>query len=271
MSLPGYETLNVARRGAADWLTLNRPDRLNALSHTMVAELRDYFGHIVEDSECRVVVMRGAGRAFCAGVDIKETTIAKHTDAVPALIEQRNFSDIIRRTRRCPQPVIALVHGAATGGGFSIALAADVRLAGQSARMNAAFIKIGFSGSDMGSSYFLPRLVGQSIASELLLTGRFVDAERALRIGLVSEIVPDDMLEAAGESLARDMLATGPLGLRLTKEALNANINASLDDAIALEDRNQIMCAMSEDVREGLQSFLEKRPPNFGSRSRTGN
>ena len=267
MGEQSYTAISVERRGAADWVTLNRPARLNALDHAMVDDLLRYFGAAGDDPACRVIVLRGAGRAFCAGVDIKETTIARHEDPVVALTEQRRFSDIIRRMRRCPQPVIALVHGAATGGGFSIALAADVRIAGESARMNAAFIRIGFSGSDMGSSYFLPRLVGLSIASELLLTGRFVDAERALRIGLVSEIVPDARLEAAGQSLVDDMLATGPLGLRLTKEALSANVNASLDEAIALEDRNQIMCVMGGDAREGLQAFIEKRAPRFGSRA----
>ena len=259
-----YTSITVERRGAADWVTLNRPDRLNALDHAMVEDLLGYFSSAVEDTACRVIVLRGAGRAFCAGVDIKETTIARHKDAVEGLTEQRRFSEIIRRMRRCPQPVIALVHGPATGGGFSIALAADVRIAGETTRMNAAFIRIGFSGSDMGSSYFLPRLVGLSVASELLLTGRFVDAERALRIGLVSEVVADARLEAAGQALVDDMLATSPLGLRVTKEALNANVNASLDDAIALEDRNQILCAMGDDVREGLQAFIEKRRPRFG-------
>ena len=181
MGKSSYTAITVERRGAADWVTLNRPDRLNALNHAMVEDLLDYFGSAVEDTARRVIVLRGAGRAFCAGVDIKETTIARHKDAVEGLTEQRRFSEIIRRMRRCPQPVIALVHGPASGGGFSIALAADVRIAGETARMNAAFIRIGFSGSDMGSSYFLPRLVGLSVASELLLTGRFVDAERALR------------------------------------------------------------------------------------------
>src|SRR5215469_8672263 len=262
MGKPSYTAIIVERRGDADWVTLNRPERLNALDHTMVDDLLEYFGAAAEDPACRVIVLRGAGRAFCAGVDITETTIARVEDAVAGLTEQRRFSDIIRRIRRCPQPVIALVHGPACGGGFSIALAADVRIAGESAPMNAAFIRIGFSGSDMGSSYFLPRLVGVSVASELLLTGRFVGAERALKIGLVSDV----RLEAAGQALVDDMLATSPLGLRLTKEALGANINASLDEAIALEDRNQILCAMSGDVREGLQAFIEKRPPRFGPR-----
>jgi len=268
MGKPSYTAIIVERRGDADWVTLNRPERLNALDHTMVDDLLEYFGAAAEDPACRVIVLRGAGRAFCAGVDIKDTTIARVEDAVAGLTEQRRFSDIIRRMRRCPQPVVALVHGPACGGGFSIALAADVRIAGESARMNAAFIRIGFSGSDMGSSYFLPRLVGVSIASELLPTGRFVDAERALRIGLVSDVVPDARLEAAGQSLVDDMLGTSPLGLRLTKEALGAKVNVSLDEAIALEDRNQILCAMGGDVREGLQAFLEKRPPRFGHRER---
>ena len=263
MDSHGYKAIAVERRGAADWVTLHRPDRLTALDHGMVDDLLHYFGSIDDDPACRVIVLRGAGRAFCAGVDIHETTIARHEDAVVTLTEQRRFSDIIRRMRRCPQPVIALVHGAATGGGFSIALASDVRIAGESARMNAAYIRIGFSGSDMGSSYFLPRLVGLSVASELLLTGRFVDAQRALHIGLVSEVVPDAKLEAAGQALVDDMLATSPLGLRLTKEAIAATTGASLDEAIALEDRNQTLCAMGPDVREGLQAFLEKRPPRF--------
>lgn len=266
MSKPSYTAITVEQRGAADWVTLNRPDRLNALDHTMRNDLLHYFGSAGEDPTCRVIVLRGAGRAFCAGLDVKEATIARHEDTVSTLAEQRSFSDIIRRMRRCPQPVIALVHGPASGGGFSIALAADVRIAGESARMNAAYIRIGFSGSDMGSSYFLPRLVGLSVASELLLTGRFVDAGRALRIGLVSEVIPDARLEAAGQALVDDMLATSALGLRLTKEVLGANVNASLDDAIALEDRNQTLCAMSGDVREGVQAFIEKRPPRFGSR-----
>src|SRR5262245_5075773 len=213
MGRPSYTAITVERRGDADWVTLNRPERLNALDHAMVDDLLEYFGSAGEDPACRVIVLRGAGRAFCAGVDIKETTIARVEDAVVGLTEPRRFSDILRRMRRCPQPVIALVHGPACGGGFSIALAADVRLAGESARMNAAFIRIAFSGSDMGSSYFLPRLVGVSIASELLLTGRFVDAARALRIGLVSEVVPDARLEAAGQDRKSTRLNSSHLGI----------------------------------------------------------
>ena len=148
--------------------------------------------------------------------------------------------------------------------GFALALAADVRIAGESARMNAAFIRIGLSACDIGVSYFLPRLVGASLASELLLTGRFIDADRALARGLVSDVVPDDELDAAGEALAREILENSPLGVRLTKEALAMSLDAgSLEQVIAMEDRNQILCTQSPDVIEGMRAFLEKRPPRY--------
>jgi enoyl-CoA hydratase len=156
------------------------------------------------------------------------------------------------------------VHGPACGGGFAIALASDIRIAGKSARMNAAFIRIGLSACDIGVSYFLPRLVGASVASELMLTGRFINAERALRVGLVSEVVDDDKLADAARPYLDEMLTTSPLGLRLTKECLNMSVDApSLESAVAMEDRNQILCAQTNDVREGMQAFLEKRKPAY--------
>jgi len=166
--------------------------------------------------------------------------------------------------RRAPQPIIACVQGAACGGGFALALASDVRIAGESARMNAAFIRIGLSACDVGVSYFLPRLVGASVASELLLTGRFIHAERARSLGLVSTVVPDAELEAEARKLAEEMLSTSPLGLRLTKECLNASLDAaSLEQVVAMEDRNQILCAQTRDFGEGVRAFLEKRRGNY--------
>ncbi len=180
---------------------------------------------------------------------------------------QRRISELPIRMRRAPQVFIACVHGAACGGGFALALASDVRLAGTSARMNAAFIRIGLSACDIGVSYFLPRLVGASVASELLLTGRFIAAERALAAGLVSAVVPDDQLETEARALAQEMLATTPLGLRLTKECLAASIDAgSLEQVIAIEDRNQILCAQSQDFAEGISAFLAKRAPHYSDR-----
>jgi enoyl-CoA hydratase/carnithine racemase len=166
--------------------------------------------------------------------------------------------------RRCPQPIVSLVKGPACGGGFAFVLASDIRVAGESARMNAAFIRIGLSACDMGSSYFLPRLVGTSVASELLLTGRFIHAERALATGLVSAVVPDDQLEQAAQVYIDEMLATSPMGLRMTKEGLNFAIDAAgLEAAMAIENRNQLMCARTNDAREGMRAFVEKRAPVY--------
>lgn len=261
-----YKTIAVEKRGEVDWLTLDRPDAMNAITAEMAGELNDYFGALYHDRNTRIVVMRGAGRAFCAGLDIKD-----HGTRDPATVPfgggfgfQGFLADVYIKMRRCPQPIIALVQGAACGGGFAFALAADIRIAGTSARMNAAFIRLGLSACDMGVSYFLPRLVGVSLASELMLTGRFIDARRALATGLVSEVVADDQLEAAAQSYVDDMLAASPMGLRMTKEGLNMAVDAaSLEAAMAIENRNQLMTAASPNFAEGLQAFLEKRKPDY--------
>ena len=262
-----YQTLEVAREGAITWLTLNRPEVLNALDSAMVGELHDFLTALASDRETRVVVIRGAGRGFCAGLDLKEPRAASGGGVPEGLRQQRRISELPMRMRRLPQVFIACVHGPACGGGFALALASDVRLAGASARMNAAFIRIGLSACDVGVSYFLPRLVGASVASELLLTGRFIEAQRALAVGLVSAVVPDDQLETEARALAQEMLATTPLGLRLTKECLAASIDAaSLEQVIAMEDRNQILCAQSQDFAEGISAFLSKRAPRYADR-----
>ncbi len=261
-----FETLKLQREGAIAWLTLNRPERLNAMSRQLVAELRELFSSLPEDRETRVVVLRGAGRAFCAGLDLKERGNGEEVESgVPAgLRAQRRISELVLMMRRAPQPIIACVHGAASGGGFALALGADVRIAGESARMNAAFIRIGLSACDVGVSYFLPRMVGASVAAELLLTGNFIDAARAERVGLVSRVVPDAELETTARALAGDILRNSPLGVKLTKECLNMSLDAgSLEQVIAMEDRNQILCTQSDDFREGVRAFLEKRAATF--------
>ncbi len=262
--MTAYETISIEKRGQADWLTLNRPESLNAITLKMVDELRDYFGGLYEDESVRVVVMRGAGRAFCAGLDIKEAGDREANPFGGGMGFQGYLAEVYIRMRRCPQPIVALVHGAACGGGFSFVLSADIRIAGESAKMNAAFIKLGLSACDMGSSYFLPRLVGTSVASELMLTGRFIHAERALATGLVSTVVPDEELQGAAEPFVADMLRASPMGLRLTKEGLNVAIDAAgLEAAMAIENRNQLMCSRTADFREGMQAFLEKREPVY--------
>ncbi|MFC3174078.1 enoyl-CoA hydratase/isomerase family protein [Novosphingobium bradum] len=254
-----YEAISVDHRGAVDWLTLNRPDALNALSLRMIAELHDYFDRLYHDAETRIVVLRGAGRAFCAGIDLKETGRAKDAPFAGGFKAQSNLADLYTKIRRCPQPIIALVQGAACGGGFALALASDIRIAGESAKMNAAFIRVGLSACDMGVSYFLPRLVGLSIASELMLTGRFIHAPRALATGLVSEVVPDDALEAAAQPYIDEMLATSPIGLRLTKEGLGLSVDApSLQAVIALENRNQILAGNTDGIKHRMADVLGK-------------
>jgi enoyl-CoA hydratase/carnithine racemase len=263
------QPLLVEHANGVDRVTLNRPDSLNALDTQMVDALNAYFGGLAHKRQTRIVVLKGAGRAFCAGLDLKEAISRRPADAPPASVtealdHQRHIADIVMLMRRCPQPIVALVQGAASGGGFALALAADIRIAARSARMNCAFIRLGLGGCDIGTSYFLPRLVGVSVASELILTGRFIHAERALAVGLVSEMVEDGELDAAAEPYVEAMLAASPLGLRLSKECLNMSVDASsIEAVIAMEDRNQVLTSRSEDFKEGISAFLEKRKPVY--------
>ncbi len=251
------KTLIIEKEGGVDYLTLNRPQELNTLNDSLMFELREYFGNLYFDRSVRVVVLRGAGKAFCAGLDLRSVKADENPDI--SLTTQREVSEIIILMRRCPQAIISVIHGAACGGGFALALASDIRIASENAKMNAAFIKIGLSGCDVGVSYLLPRLVGTSLASELILTGRFIYADRALQTGLVSSVVPGDRLSEEVKSLVDDMLATSALGLRLTKECLNMNVDAtSLEAAIAMEDRNQVLCTQTGEFKSLVSSFLSK-------------
>ena len=257
-----YESLDIDHRDGVDWLTLNRPEQFNAINRVMTEELLDYFGNLYFRHEVRVVVMRGAGKHFCSGLDLND---AGHFGASnPADMRgQRLISEIIMRMRRCPQPVIGLIQGAATGGGFAFALACDVRYGADNARMNVAMTKIGLTGCDVGISYFLPRSVGTSNAAEMMMSGRFVNAQKALRIGLLSEVVAVDELEAMGQTLVDEMMAMSPLGLRMTKEGLNISQDAgSLEAVAAMEDRGQVLC-IAPFLEEGGKAFLEKRPANY--------
>ncbi|MFP6835515.1 MAG: enoyl-CoA hydratase-related protein [Pseudomonadales bacterium] len=267
MGATEFETIIVEKKGQVDWVTLNRPESLNAINTPMVTDLRDYFGSLFENEETRIVVLKGAGRASSAGLDIKQAGSLEeeeHKKFGAGMGFQGYLAEVYIRMRRCPQPIISLVHGPACGGGFAFALASDIRIAGESARMNAAFIRIGLSACDMGSSYFLPRLVGTSIASELMLTGRFINAQRALATGLVSEVVADAELSNAAAPYIEEMLTTSPMGLRLTKEGLNMAVDAAgLEAAMAIENRNQLLCSNTNDAKEGMLAFLEKRKPVY--------
>ena len=259
-----YQTLLVEKRGPVEWLTLNRPERLNTLTGTMVRELVQYLQSKLSDIETRVVVMRGAGRAFCAGLDIKERQDGG--DTVTFVAGQPQLTDIVPLMRKIPQPIIALLHGAANGGGFAMALAADFRFAGESLKMNDAFARIGMSGCEMGVSYFLPRLVGLPIARELIYTGRFVNAERAVAIGLASASAPDAQLAELAQPLIDDLLSVSPTGLRQSKRTLDAALAIdSIETVIDLESRAQSLCQETGDFEEAMRAFLDKRPPRFAS------
>jgi enoyl-CoA hydratase/carnithine racemase len=261
-----YETIDVIREGPVDWLTLNRPARLNALNATMVRELWEYFSQLQTDYSRRVVVMRGAGTSFCAGMDLKARNDPneKISSGDGRSGPEPSLSDIVKKMRSCPQPIVALVHGAACGGGFVFALSSDIRIAGKSARMNVAFVKLGLSGCELGTSYFLPRILGLSVASELMMTGRFIHADRALATGLVSQVVEDEALEDAGREMVTELLLASPIGLRKTKETMNlAQRSNDLDAIITLEEHTQRACMQSPDFNEAITAFNEKRAPRF--------
>jgi enoyl-CoA hydratase len=260
-----YETLELRREKDVLWLVLNRPAALNAMNSLLVNEFHACLDELAADHSVRVVILRGAGRAFCAGLDLKEAGDADGRGSVAdGLRGQRHIAELAIKIHRAPQPFIAAVHGAAAGGGFGLALASDIRIAAESARMNAAFIRIGLSACDVGVSYFLPRVVGTSVASELLLTGDFIDAQRALATGLVSRVVPGAELDRAAAEMAAKIVRNSPLGVRLTKECLRYSVDApTLEAAIAMEDRNQILTTRTQDVREGISAFLEKRDPHY--------
>lgn len=263
---PASPAIVIERRGAIEIVSMNRADKLNAIDIEMANSLTAYFTEACHRQEVRVIILRGEGKHFSAGADLDSEAFvpAGEGRAQKQLAMQHLYSGLVKLMRQCPQPVIALLQGAAVGGGFSLALAADVRIAAANVRMNAGYIRIGLGGCDMGSGYFLPRLVGMSVASEILLTGNFVQAERALATGLVSQVVEAEQLLEVGLELAQAMTLASPMGLRMTKESLNGSLGtASLDAALALEDRQQVILLDTEDHREAVRAFKQKRPPVY--------
>lgn len=261
-----FETLAVERREAIEILTFNRPGSLNALNPRMLTELGEYFTGLASRTDVRIVMVRGNGKAFCAGADLKSESFSPEGAGriQRQLGIQRQCAAVIAGMRRCPQPIIALVHGAAAGGGMSLALAADLRVMATDARMNAAYIRAGLGGCDMGAGYFLTRLAGHSIASEVAFTGRFVDAARCYSLGLACAVVPQAELLDKGMEFANDMLKASPLGLSLTKETLNALVDAqSLDAALMAEDRAQVLLTGTADHKEAVAAFVERRAPRY--------
>jgi 2-(1,2-epoxy-1,2-dihydrophenyl)acetyl-CoA isomerase len=244
-------------------LVLNRPDRLNALNNELSAALNDALGRIAVDASVRVVVITGAGRAFCAGGDlaaIGKGRQGRDSQSLEPLL--RAGMQAVLRMRTIPQPVIAAVNGAAAGAGMNIALAADIRIAAEEATFGQNFAKVGLF-PDYGGTYFLPQLVGPARAAELFYTGDMIDAKTALNLGIVNHVVPGAQLEAEVKSLAQK-IALGPsLPIQAVKKTLFATEKNKLSEALEHEVQEQIRCFLSEDCSEGIRAFFDKRPPKF--------
>jgi enoyl-CoA hydratase len=247
---------------------LNRPDRLNAVTAELCEALRAELRAIAAQRDCRALILTGAGRGFCAGLDLDGYGAAPGNDgsdeARDRLGNQQHMSGLILELRRVPQPVIAAVNGPAAGFGLALALGCDIRYAGQSGVFRVAFINIGVSNCDMGTSWLLPRLIGASRAHELMLTGRRVDAEEALRIGLVADVVPDVELVDRALEAAIQISELAPWGVRLTKQGMWTALELpSEQTAVEFEDRQQIMSTFGVATPEAISAFLEKRPAEF--------
>lgn len=254
-------TLTTPREGVA-LLTLNRPDRLNAISIQLLNEFGAVLHWLQEASDARVLILTGAGPGFCSGTDLKEARErhgGQRVGVEQGMATQQKLARLILGLRRIPQPVIAAVNGVAAGGGFCFTLAADIRIAAQSARFVASFINIGLSAGEIGSTYLLPRLVGVSRAADILYTGREVGAAEAERIGLVSRVVDDGQAVSAALEVAEVMLAKTPFGLRMTKEVLDINIDApSLESALQLENRTQQLAVQSDGFKQAVERFNQR-------------
>ena len=263
---------SVVRRSAPTpgvaMLTLNRPSKLNAMTTELVQSLHAQLQAIAIDPEVRVVILTGEGRGFCAGLDLGGYGAAPNSEHLgrtqAGFATQKHIAALIPTLRSLPQPVIAAVNGPAAGGGFALVLGSDVRIAARSAKFNAAFIRIGLSACDIGTSWLLPRLIGASRAQDLMLTGRIFDAEEAGRIGLVIDVFDDDALMDAAIAKARQIMLNTPFGVALTKEGMWSALEIpGMQAAIDLENRQQIMASATADHREAMLAFLEKRPPEY--------
>jgi enoyl-CoA hydratase/carnithine racemase len=245
-------------------ITLNRPERLNALTFEVYRELTDTFASLRDDKDVRVVVISGSGRAFCSGGDVRDIIGELFERNIEGLLEfTRLTCALVRNMRALPKPIISSLNGTTAGAGACIALASDIRLANEDAKIAFLFVKVGLSGADMGAAFLLPRVVGLSKATELLYTGDFISAAEAERIGLYNRVVPVDQLAATTRELA-ERLARGPaFALAKTKEMLNRELDMNLDAALECEAQAQAICMQHPDYREAYEAFVAKREAKF--------
>ena len=256
-----YETINyeTPEKGIGI-LTLNRPQVYNAINQKMAEELTDFWKERLFDLDTVVIVLKGNGKkGFCSGLDLKETAEITKNMTIPQWYRyQMRVARLTLAMRQAPQPIICAVHGAAAGGGFSFALASDIRIISPDARFNAAYVNLGLGGADVGSSYFLPRMIGCGRAYEFLYTGEFISAQEAMALGFVSKIVEQEALMDTAMDYARKLMTKNPMAMRFTKEAINLNIDCGgLESALQVEDRNQSLLAVGVYLN-GPQ--VDKRP-----------
>jgi len=245
-------------------ITLNRLERLNALTFEVYRELTDLFAALANEADVRVVVITGAGRAFCSGGDVHDIIGELFSRDVEGLLTfTRMTCELVRNIRALPKPVIASLNGTTAGAGACIALASDIRIASEDAKIAFLFVKVGLSGADMGAAYLLPRVIGLARATELLYTGDFISAGEAERIGLYNRVVPMDQLAETTGKLAQ-RLAKGPaFALAKTKEMLTRELHMNLDAALESEAQAQAICMQHPDYREAYEAFVNKREPKF--------
>ncbi len=253
--------------GGIATITLDRPDRLNALTFDVYAELRDTFVTLAACPSVRVVILTGSGRAFCSGGDVTDIIGELITRDTGALLEfTRMTGSLVQSIRALRAPVIAAINGVAAGAGAVIALACDLRVASETASLAFLFPKVGLAGADMGAAYLLPRVVGLARATEILFFGDPIEAKDALRFGLVSRVVPPSMLRDEARSFA-ERLASGPtFALGLTKTLLNHELDVDFAAAIEAEAQAQALCMQTHDFKEAFEAFKAKRPPKFQGR-----
>lgn len=253
------------REGVAR-ITLNRPERLNALTFEVYRELTDAFAALQDEARVRVVVITGAGRAFCSGGDVRDIIGKLQGEDARGLLEfTRQTCALVRNMRALRKPIVASLNGTTAGAGACIALAADLRIASVDARIAFLFVKVGLSGADMGAAHLLPRLVGLGRATELLYTGDFITADEAHALGLYNRVVAAEDLESETQALA-ERLARGPsFALGVTKEMLNRELDVSLDTALEWEAQAQALCMQHPDYGEAYRAFTEKREPRFNA------
>lgn len=245
-------------------ITLNRPARLNALSFELAADLHDALDDVGGDTDCKAIVLTGEGRGFCSGLDLQDFGTppkpGEHRHAHAGIGGQEFMANLTVHMRDTPQIIVAAVNGAAYGGGLAIAAAADVRIAAESASFCSAFIRAGLTGTDIGISYLLPRLLGAARGFDLIVTGRTIDAREAEHLGLVSRVVPDDALAEEALATATRIASYTGIGLRMTKEVMWANLDApNMSAAIALENRNQQITAANPEVQAYMAEYSKRR------------